>query len=118
MFLRHMQEVVSQIEYPGLKFEITSLYDPNPAYLQVVMETKDAVTGEPYIAKGRKWLLSMHMVPGEVVQTAFLAVLTFLEHEVREQFKFKGQAIFNPHFNVEKLVEFAAKGADSIEVRK
>src|SRR5262245_62146084 len=52
---------------------------------------------------GRKWNLSPHMVPGEVVQTALAAVLAWYEHEAREQFKFQGRAIFSPHLSLETL---------------
>lgn len=54
---------------------------------------------------GRKWRLSKHMTDSEIVQTAFLAVRTAQEHELREQFKYKGYAIFNPHFDLDHLVK-------------
>ena len=49
------------------------------------------------------------MVDGEIVQTAFKAVLTALEHEARENFTYRGHSIFDPHWDVEKLVELRAK---------
>jgi hypothetical protein len=65
----------------------------------------DNVTGEPMAWKGRKWLLSEHMTDGEIVQTAFLATLTAIEHEIRETFTFRGAAIFDPHYDIQKLVD-------------
>src|SRR4051812_18073238 len=35
--------------------------------------------------KGRKWMLSPHMTKSEVIQTAFKAIMTALEHETREK---------------------------------
>lgn len=65
----------------------------------------DNVTGVPMAWKGRKWLLSEHMTDGEIVQTAFLATLTAIEHEIRETFTYCGAAIFDPHYDIHKLVE-------------
>lgn len=53
---------------------------------------------------GRKFRLSPHMTDGEVVWTAFMAVLTAIEHEVREQFTYKGAAVANSHVDIDKLV--------------
>lgn len=65
----------------------------------------DNVTGLPHAWRGRKWLLSEHMTDGEIVQTAFLALLTAFEHEARETFLYRGEPIFDPHYDVEKLVD-------------
>lgn len=65
----------------------------------------DNVSGAPLAWKGRKWLLSKHMTDGEIVQTTFLALMTAIEHEAREQFFYKGEAVFDPHYDIEKLVE-------------
>jgi hypothetical protein len=52
---------------------------------------------------GRKWRLSEHMTRSEIVQTALMAVLAAEEHEARERFRYRGQPIFGPHFDVEQL---------------
>ena len=70
------------------------------------------VTGEPLPWWGRKYLVSHHMTDGEIVQTLFLAARVAMEHELREGFKYQGQAVFDPHFDIEKLVSLrAAAGA-------
>lgn len=63
----------------------------------------DNVTGEAYPWRGRKWKLSRHMTNSEVVQTAFMATMAAVEHETREQFLYKGQPIFDPHYDIEQL---------------
>jgi hypothetical protein len=74
-------------------------------YLQVEdHKAIDNVTGEPCSWKGRKWLISKHMTDGEIVQTVFKAVMTAAEHELREAFMFNGQPIFDPHYDLDKLV--------------
>jgi hypothetical protein len=52
----------------------------------------------------RKWYVSSHATESEVVQTVFLAALIAQEHELRENFKFMGKDIFNPHHDVIHLV--------------
>lgn len=63
---------------------------------------------------GRKWMISYHMTPGEIVQTALMACLAWYEHETREAFHFRGRAIFNPHISLESLYS----RAEDTEVRK
>jgi hypothetical protein len=53
---------------------------------------------------GRKWYVSAHAVENEVIQTALMAVLTALEHEAREDFRYRGEAIYAPHFAPEALL--------------
>ena len=60
-------------------------------------------TGQPYEWRGRKWMLSQHMTKSEVVMTALKAVLTAVEHESREQFKYRGRSVYDPHYDVDKL---------------
>lgn len=58
---------------------------------------------------GRKWFVSRHATPDEVVRTAFLAVMTCIEHEIREGFLYEGKAIFGPHISVDALADVADK---------
>lgn len=69
------------------------------------------------LQKGRKWYVSAHATKSELVQTALLAILTAIEHEVREEFTYRGHAIFGPHFHIDTLRELAAeKSEDRREV--
>lgn len=63
------------------------------------------VTGKEAKWRGRRWLLSTYMTDGEIVQTVFLAVMTAIEHEAREMFLYRGHSIFDPHYDIDKLVE-------------
>jgi len=74
-------------------------------YLQVVFMGRCTDTGEICRQTGRKWYLSPFMTKSEVVQTALKAVLTAEEHEARESFRYRGSAIFGPHFDVDSLVK-------------
>ena len=80
-------------------------------------EGRCSVTGKPLSWWGRKFLVSPQMTDGEIVQTVFLACKVALEHELRAAFKFNGQAVFDPHFDIEKLVELRARG-DALKERE
>lgn len=57
----------------------------------------------------RKWMLSEHMTPTEIVRTCYLAVRQAEEHEMQENFKFMGRDIFNPHIDVLQLYSIGNK---------
>lgn len=81
-------------------------------YLQISFHDKDNVTGEYSLQKCRKWYLSPYMTTTEVVRTAHKAYEAAVLHEMNEKFKYKGVAIYNPHTNVEDLVEVQEKAKD------
>lgn len=105
MTIEEIMEVVHSATFPGYEFLV--FLDGDRPVLQVEFYAPDLKTGEPSFQKGRKWFLSYHMTKSEVVSTAFKAVLTAVEHEVRETFRYKGRAIFGPHFDVDALVSFS-----------
>lgn len=87
-----------------------------PPYAVCIMAGFQDCTGKEWTT--RKWLISPHMTVSEIVQTAFLMIKTAEEHEMREEFRYKGQTIFGPHFNVERLVNLASEGEKAIDIRK
>lgn len=108
--------IVSQIILP-FGWHIIIEDDQFEVFLRVKAEGSDNFTGECMSWKGRHWRLSSHMVDGEIVQTAFLALMTAVEHEMRELFLYKGVALFGPHFDIDKLVELGSK-PESVKVRE
>ena len=108
-----ISSVLSQVTYPGLSLEWG--HEGSYWWLRVVCPegsplATDTRDGSPLSWKGRKWRLSKHMTAGELVQTAFMAILAALEHEAREQFRYKGVDVLNPHMDLEALVEVAGMG--------
>lgn len=95
----------------GVRFhnwEFFSDYMDGGYYIQVRFIAPDNHTHELGLEqRGRKWYVSAHSTPNEVVQTCLKAVLTALEHEAREQFTYKGVSIFQPHMDLDALVEQA-----------
>ena len=97
-----MQHIVDQISFPKMRIDVRSKNEV--PYLQIAHRGECNMTGVPMEWRSRKWMLSEHMTAGEIVQTAFKAILTAIEHEAREQFRYRGQPVFDPHYNIEKLV--------------
>jgi hypothetical protein len=100
---------LAAVAYKDWAFHVAA--DGEGSYLQVKFTAPDNVTGGETSWSGRKWRLSQHMTRSEVVQTALKAVLTAEEHEAREQFLYRGRAIFGPHINVERLWELTGDPA-------
>lgn len=107
------KEILRHVQFKGWSFIVKQ--DGARCYMQVAFSENHSETGEPAYWTGRKWMLSDHMTDSEVVQTAFLGVMTAVEHETREAFTFCGAAIFGPHFDVDLLVDLAK--ANSLDVR-
>lgn len=98
--------ILQQVSYPGLSFHLDKKAE-NVVLLQVIGYIPCTNSGEIQEQCGRKWYISPYMTDSEVVQTCFLAVKTFLLHEVHENFKYQGQPIFRPHFDIDALWELS-----------
>lgn len=105
--------LIDDIKLPnGWTLGIHQSHDGRDDYLQVCdPKGIDNVTGQSYPWGGCKWRLSKHMTDAEVVQTAFLATMSAVEHETREQFLYKGVSIFDPHYDIEQLYLLRVVGA-------
>lgn len=103
------EEALKQVHYKGWSFIVREEGDrvsmTRRCYLQIAFNAPDRDNGHNAAWTGRKWWLSPHMTVSEIVQTALLAVLAAEEHEARENFTYRGRAIFGPHWDVDELVE-------------
>lgn len=109
MTLSEQQDLLKLVSYKNFEFFIRkSSY--GYTYLQIEWNGLCAVKKIYERQYSRRWLISPAMTKSEIIQTAFKAVLTAEEHEVRESFTYKGQAIFNPHFDCDKLTQFDFSG--------
>lgn len=107
-----IRAILNDVHYKGWKFYVGVMGDG--FYLQIRMWEVDAVTGSTKLQHCRKWYLSRHMTKSEIVQTAWAAVQAAELHESREQFRYRGAALFKPHYDVDDL---AALSRVSTEVR-
>lgn len=109
--VQEIRDIVAKCSFEDWLIEVRM--DGTRPYLQVhVLNGKDSETGLPMEWTGRKWMLSPHMCKNEIITTAFKAVMTAMEHEVRESFRYKGAAIFNPHMDPDALVDFVSNRAN------
>jgi hypothetical protein len=110
-----IRELLACVSYRDWTFHLGR--EGERLFLQVRFSGHCAYSGKPEPQRGRKWLLSPHMTKSEIITTALKAALTAEEHEARERFKYRGRAIFGPHFNVDKMWELCGQGLSAIDVR-
>jgi len=99
--LMRLNKLLRNVKYKNHQFRVVSKPGLDGFLLQSRFSAPCQFQKSETMQAGRKWYLSPYMTRSEVIQTAFKAVLTAEEHEVRESFLFKGQAIFGPHIDVE-----------------
>lgn len=125
-FFEHAKEVIAQCAFPGWVIRVGTDWSPSQEALLnisgVWLHVGDPegvcnVTGKPLPWWGRKWRLSVHMTDGEIVQTAFLAIMTALEHEARESFTFQGVCVMEPHRDIHAVVKAMKDGTIGIQER-
>lgn len=108
--------VLDLIRYDGITFLLRDDgEDGERMYMQVQATTPCNVSGALQTWKGRKWFISQHATKSEIVQTAFKALLTALEHEAREKFLYRGRPILDPHYDVDAL--WNLRGMDPLDER-
>lgn len=107
--MSRFQDLLDRIVFPRMSLQVT--HEEGRFFLRwVEPEARCAVTGVLGPQYGRKWRLSSHMTDGEVVGTAFKALLTYQEHEARESFKFDGVSVYDSHVDIHKLVALHKTG--------
>lgn len=99
-----VQTVIDNVSYPGFKFVLQP--KEGALWLRVEADSNCTSSGAPLVWKGRPWRISLYATDTEIVWTCFKAVLTALEHEARELFKFKGVAVADSHVNIHNLADF------------
>jgi hypothetical protein len=110
-----IQSILSEVKYKDWEFRVKSKGDGWT--LQIIFFAPDNDNPDPELLfeqHCRKYYLSPYMTKSEIVRTAFLAVRQAEEHEMCELFLYKGQRIFNPHVNMDDLVEMASKSQPDV----
>lgn len=107
MELQELRAIVSEIECKVGEVTwsvfVASMGDDG-FYLQLRYIEPDIATGAIEEQHGRKWYVSSHSCKSEIVRTVLKACLTSAEHMIREHFKYRGCAIFAPHWDVDEMV--------------
>lgn len=107
-------ELLGRIDYLDREFLAGEWNDG--FYVQIAYMEACVVSGEPELQKGRKWYVSRHAAPSEVIQTALKAALASAEHVVREHFQVDGVLPYGPHMDVDALVGLL-KARDATDAR-
>lgn len=115
--IENIERIVSEISFKDWTIKVGQ-YECKTPYLQVLFYDADRITGEKELQRCRKWILSYHMVDSEVIRTAFKAIETAMLHEVQEEFKYKGVRIFNPHLDLDELVDSIKNKEVGISIRE
>lgn len=95
-----IEAVVGECRYKDLDFNLM-FSSTLGAVLEIGANVVDNETEREVYMTGRKWVITPDMPKSDIVRTVFLAVMTWEEHEIRENFRYKGRDIFSPHFEVE-----------------
>lgn len=104
-----IREIIDDITFRDWRFVVD---DANGSpHLRVEFDAPDSDSGEISEQRGRRWLLEPGTSRSQVVQTALAAVLAAVEHEAREDFRYRGQPVYGPHPDVEALHEFIRRHA-------
>jgi hypothetical protein len=101
-----LRSVLGRVVYPGYHF--TAHERSGMVYVKAQFMAPCAKTGEPERQTTRRWLIRPDASEMEIVQTLFKLVLTSLEHEARENFKWCGRAVLGPHMDLDQLWKAAA----------
>lgn len=110
-----IKALVSNVKFKDWNIDVYRIQN-EPPYLKITYLDRDTQTSEIELQHCRKWQLSYHMVPSEVVRTAYKAVLAAMEHEVDEHFRYKGKLIYNPHIDLDQVADWMS--LEKISVRE
>lgn len=112
-----MVTIVKQIKFRDWEIRVHIPNEKGSPYLKITYLDKDTQSDKVELQHCRKWQLSYHMVPSEVIRTAYKAVCAAMEHEVDENFRYKGRLIYNPHIDLDQMAEWMI-GKERISVRE
>ena len=115
--IENIEKLISDVSFKDWTIKVGQ-YECKTPYIQVLFYDSDRITGEKELQRCRKWILSYHMVDSEVVRTAFKAIEAAMLHEVQEEFKYKGVRIYNPHLDLDELVDSIKKKEVKISIRE
>lgn len=109
--LEKLENIIAEIEanYQGKPFQIFSGEHEGNLWVQVGTWRPDTYTNIAELGKGGQAYVSEFATHDEVVKKIFGMILDYVEHEVREGFKWRKRRVFNPHVTIEALWSVALK---------
>lgn len=104
-----LEKLINQMSFND--WNLLLRYTNDVPYLQIKFMAPSNMTGKMELQSCRKWMLSYFMCDDEIISTGLKAVLAAVEHEAREQFKWKGQPIYRPHYDPNELYKLSKRNA-------
>lgn len=107
------QDVIRNIDFSifGAEIWLVCERDKNDPqgrlFYQVHAMRPDVYTGQMGEGAGGKAYLSPFAIEDELVQLAWGLLQSYVLHEEREGFLYKGKRIFGPHMKISRLMEIA-----------
>lgn len=111
-------KILAHIKYKDWTFRLLNKGDGFLLQTEFMAPDSKGPTGELFLQRGRKWYISSYSCIGEVVRTAYKAIEASELHEMQENFKFRGDAIFDPHLDPRDLSYCIREEIISLSVRK
>jgi hypothetical protein len=102
--LGDLNTMLGEINYKHHRFMVETT--EGGFFIRTRCEEPDIRNGEMAVQFGRRWFIPNNTSRGDVVRTAFKAIMTWEEHEVREYFLYRGQRIFDPHFDLDDYAAY------------
>lgn len=94
-----IQSIIKHCEYKDWQFVVFKKGDG-------FLIQPQFVTGREEVQKGRKWYVSRWSTISELINTMYFAVRTAELHEISENFKYQGEAIYHQRKSVSDLLSF------------
>jgi len=113
-----LKKIVSQIRYKDWQFFLENRKDCFLLQIRFLDYDADKPNTDKTWQHCRKWFISRHACKAEVVRTAFKAVVAAEEHEVGENFRYRGARIHSPHLDPDVLVRVFEREAKPFNKRK
>ena len=101
-----VRRIVDAIRFLDRRFRLMTKGDGYLLQLEYFEPDVDTPTDPtPKLQRARKWYVSPYATETEIVETAFKACRTSMEHVVKEHFSYQGERVYSPHFDVGARLE-------------
>ncbi|HEX2731176.1 MAG TPA: nucleoside 2-deoxyribosyltransferase domain-containing protein [Polyangiaceae bacterium] len=99
--LRDLERITQSTTWKDRSFRVRAVENGFLVWIEGTLP--DAHAPGWLCGKGRPWFIHRSETESQVVRTLLKAAITWEEHETREQFRFAGEALFEPHLSIAAL---------------
>lgn len=110
-----IRDVIAQVSCEPYSFVVTEVgdrysLDPLDVFIQAKVWRFDVYSKEWGYGYGGVQVVTDDMTEDAIIKRCFVAVRDYAEHEVRENFLWKGRRVFDPHQPLQNLWEISREG--------